>query len=258
MVRRLCGCLGILVCSVACGKAPLSPVAPTSVTSASTTDTAPFPPPAPPGTTRGLVGKVTGAGNVPIADARVVVLAVGWYGGTTTEASVVTEEDGVYNMPAVRAYAGGDAVGWLLVGASKPGYFADFKWWLDFPKDADLDLRLEPFTTSIALGDVVRGQIGESECAGLGYGGWYGQRSPCQRYSITPPASGTLEMTLSAPLFNFDVDVVRPDGTFAAYAGSSSSPLRVRAEVQAGLTYEIRVAGGWSPAREFELVTVLR
>jgi hypothetical protein len=250
--------LGSIVFLLGCGNSPLSPAAPTSVPAASTTDTAPFPPPAPPGTTRGLVGKVTGAGNVPIAGARVVVLAVGWYGGTTTEASVVTEEDGAYTMPAVRAYAGGDPVGWLLVGASKPGYFADFRWWLDFPKDADMDLRLEPFTRSIALGEVVRGQIGESECAGLGYGGWYGQRSPCQRYAIAVPASGTLEMTLSAPLFNFDVDVVSPDGTFAVYASSSSSPFRVRAQVEGGLTYEIRVAGGWSAAREFELTAVLR
>jgi hypothetical protein len=170
----------------------------------------------------------------------------------------MTDGDGMYNMPEVRAYAGGDSIGWLLVGASKPGYFADFKWWLEFPEDADLNLRLQPFTTSIPLGEAVRGQIGESECAGLGYGGWYGQRSPCRRYAITVPATGTLEMTLSAPVFNFDVDVVRPDGTFAVYASSSSSPFRVRAQVEAGLTYEIRVAGGWSPAREFELLTVLR
>jgi hypothetical protein len=87
----------------------------------------------------------------------------------------------------------------IEVGASKPGYFADFKWWLDFPKDADLDLRLEPYTF-VRLGEVIRGQIGEAECAGMGYGGWYGQRAPCQRYALTIPASGTLELTLSAPV----------------------------------------------------------
>ena len=257
-MKRLCASVGSVLIACACGNSPLLPAAPTSVPTASTTDTAPFPPPAPPGTTRGLVGKVTGAANVPIDGARVVVLAVGWYGGTTTEASAVTDGDGVYSMPAVKAYAGGDAVGWLLVGASKPGYFADFKWWLDFPKDSDLDLRLEPLTVSIALGEAIRGEIGERECAGLGYGGWYGQRSPCRRYAITVPASGTLDMTFSAPLFNFDVDVVNPDGSFAVYASSSISPLRARMPVQAGLTYEIRVAGGWSPAREFEFIAVLR
>jgi hypothetical protein len=201
---------------------------------------------------------VRGPGDVPIAGARVVVLAVGWYGGTTTEASVVSDGDGIYSMPEVRAYAGSDSIGWLLVGASKPGYFADFKWWLDFPKDADLDLRLEPWTTPIALGETIRGQIGEIECAGLGYGGWYGQRAPCRRYAITAPASGNLDLTLSAPYFNFDVDIVKPDGTFAAYASSSASPLRVSAPIEAGMTYEIRVAGGWSPAREFEMTAVLR
>jgi hypothetical protein len=45
---------------------------------------------------------------------------------------------------------------------------------------------------------------------------------------------------------------------FAVYASSSISPLRARMPVQAGLTYEIRVAGGWSPAREFEFISVLR
>ena len=88
--------------------------------------------------------------------------------GAPPPASAVTDGDGEYSMPAVKAYAGSDAVGWLLVGASKPGYFADFKWWLDFPKDSDLDLRLEPLTVPIALGEAIRGQIGERECAGLG------------------------------------------------------------------------------------------
>lgn len=198
-----------------------------------------------------------GEGNLPVAGAQVVVLAVGWYGGVTTEASAITDGNGTYSMPVVRAYAGPDAIGWLLVGASKPGYFADFKWWLDFPKDADLVLQLEPLTY-VRLGEVIRAQIGPTECAGLGYGGWYGQRAPCQRYAITSPASGILEVTVSAPVFNFDVDVVNPDGTFAIYGSASASPLRVRIPVQAGLTYEVRVAGGWSPAREFELTTALQ
>lgn len=263
-MKRVCVSLGPVVLLLGCGSspvllptAPTSPLASGSVLTTTTTVAAPFPPPAPPGTSRGLTGAVRGDGNVPVAGAKVVVLAVGWYGGSTTEASAVTDGNGTYAMPEVRAYAGQDQIGWLLVGASKPGYFADFKWWLDFPKDADLDLRLEPWT-HVRLGEVIRGQIGESECAGLGYGGWYGQRAPCARYALTVPASGTLELTVSAKVFNFDVDVVAPDGTFAAYSGSSSSPLRVTAPVEAGLTYEVRVAGGWSPAREFELTTALR
>jgi hypothetical protein len=57
-----------------------------------------------------------------------------------------------------------------------------------------LDLRLDPLK-HIRLGETIRGQIGDTECAGLGYGGWYGQRAPCQRFAVTVPTSGTLELT---------------------------------------------------------------
>ncbi len=248
--------LGSVLFLLACGNSPVSPAAPTSVPAAAATpDTAPFPPPAPPGTTRGLVGKVTGAGDAPVAGARVTVLAAGWYGGTTTEATAVTDADGMYSMPTVRAYAGGDPVGWLLVGVSKPGYFADFKWWLDFPKDADLDLRLDPLK-HVPLGEAIRGQIGDTECAGLGYGGWYGQRAACQRFAVTVPTSGTLEVTVIAAMSDFDIDIVTPDGEFAAYDGypyPSGSP-RVKIPVSAGSTYQIRLAGA---RREFQLTTAL-
>ena len=84
------------------------------------------------------------------------MLAVGWYGGFTVENVAMTDGQGSYSIPKVLAYAGPDSIGWLLVGASKPGYFADFKWWLDFPADADLGLRLEPWT-HIGLGEVIHG-----------------------------------------------------------------------------------------------------
>jgi hypothetical protein len=257
-MKRTCVCACTLVLLLACNDSGVLPTAPTPTSTFTTpaATEAPFPPPAPAGTTRALEGTVRSDRNIPIAGAKVVVLAVGWFGAYTVEASAATDGDGVYSMPQVRAYAGPDSIGWLLVGASQPGYFADFKWWLDFPKDADLNLRLEPLRF-IHLNEVIHGQIGETECAGLGYGGWYGQRALCQRFARTAPASGTLDLRVSAPVFNFDVDVVKPDGTFAAYASSSSS-LHVTAPVEAGLTYEIRVAGGWSPAREFELTTALR
>jgi hypothetical protein len=193
---------------------------------------------------------------VPASDAKVIVLAVGWYGGSTIEASARTDGGGLYEMPLVRAYAGPDSIGWLLVGASKPGYFSDFKWWLDFPKDADLDLQLDRLT-HIHAGETIRGLIGESMCAGLGYGGWYGRRAPCARYALTAPMSGTLEVTVSAPVFEFDIDIVKPDGLFAAYDASNRSPVRLRAPVGAGLTYEIRVAAIGS-GREFEVSTAIR
>lgn len=259
MKRLVVGVLFTTVLLVACDDSPVLPTAPTSPSTSLTTPPpdAPFPPPAPPGTARALVGAVRSDGSVPAAGSRVVVLAVGWYGAFTVEASTTTDGNGIYSIPEVRAYAGPDSIGWLLVGASKPGYFSDFKWWLNFPNDADLDLNLDRWT-HIRVGEVVRGQIGESMCAGLGYGGWYGQRASCQRYALTPAASGTLEVTISAPVFNFDADIVRPDGVFAAYNSSSRSPLHLTAPVESGLTYEIRVAGGWSAAREFELTTALR
>jgi hypothetical protein len=235
-MKCVCACLGIVVLVSACTNSRDLPTAPTSAStvSSSTPADAPFPPPAPRGTTRALVGTVRSHNNTPIAGAKVVVLAVGWYGAYTVEASAITDGDGSYSMPEVRAYAGPDAIGWLLVGAFTPGYFADFKWWLDFPKDADLDLRLDPLR-HVRLGEVIRGQIGDTECAGLGYGGWYGQRAPCQRFAVTVPASGTLEVTVSAAISDFDIDIVTSDGMFAAYDGypyPSGSP-RVKVPVSA-------------------------
>jgi hypothetical protein len=257
-MKRVCACLTIVVLLLACNDSRGLPTGPTSISNfnSPTAADAPFPPPAPPGTTRALVGTVRGDGNVPMVGAKVEVFAVGWFGASRVEATAVTDGDGVYTMPNIRAYEGPDQIGWLLVGASTPGYFADFKWWLDFPKDADLDLRLDPLR-HIRLGDAVRGQIGDAECAGLGYGGWYGQRATCQRFAITVPTSGTLEVTVSAAMTDFDIDIVTSDGTFVAYDGypyKSGSPL-VTTPVSAGSTYQIRLAGA---RREFELTTALR
>ena len=258
-MKRRCASLGIVALLSACSDSSSPPTSPTAVPSAtaiSTPPDAPFPPPARPGTTRALSGVVRGDGSIPAAGAEVVVLAVGWFGGYTIEASGTTDGEGSYTLPVVRAYAGPDGIGWLLVGASKPGYFADFKWWLDFPKDADLDLQLDRWA-HIRVGETIRDRIAESMCAGLGYGGWYGRRAPCQRYALTAPASGTLEVTVSAPVFEFDVDIVKPDGLFAAYDGSNRSPVRLTTPVDAGRTYEIRVAAIGS-AREFEVATAMR
>jgi hypothetical protein len=259
MKRLVAGVFFTTVLLVACNDSRAWPTAPTSSSTSLTTASppdAPFPPPAPPGTSRALVGVVGSDSGIPAAGAKVIVLAVGWFGGYTIEASGTTDGAGVYALPVVRAYAGPDAIGWLLVGASKPGYFADFKWWLDFPKDADLDLQLDRHA-HIRVGERVRGQIGEAMCAGLGYGGWYGRRAPCQRYALIAPISGTLEVAVSAPVFEFDVDIVKPNGLFAAYDASNRSPVRLTTPVDGGLTYEIRIAA-IGAAREFELTTALR
>lgn len=233
-----------ILLSVACGDSRglrRSPLAPE-----------PIPPPAaPPPGSADLTGVVTAVGNSPAAGARVVVMGVDWPGNFVVESTTTSDASGHYSMTDVQPLAW--AV-WHLVGASKPGYFADFIWWMDFPKDAAFDLVLDPWVHT-SVGEVIQGRVGEALCAGLGYGGWYG-RDPCQRFALTAPRSGTLDVTLSAPVFNFDLDVV-VDGTFAGYTSSSYSPVQLSVQTQAGSTYEIRVAAV-GPARDFVLTTAMR
>jgi hypothetical protein len=82
-------------------------------------------------------------------------------------------------------------------------------------------------------------------------------RPPCQRFAVTIPSSGTLEATISASVYEFDVDIVKPDGTFAAYIGYPyrSGPPVISAQVTAGSVYEVRLAGA---PTDFELKTTLR
>ena len=74
---------------------------------------------------------------------------------------------------------------------------------------------------------------------------------------MTIPRSGTLEASISASAYEFDVDIVNPDGTFAAYIGYPyrTGPPRITAPVNAGSVYEIRLAGA---PTDFELTTTLR
>src|SRR5262249_49922214 len=135
---------------------------------------------------------------------------------------------------------------------SSAGYFTDVEFansnYLPLSKDATLDFTLAPLTR-IPLGEIVEGRspLGDRVCSHWGYGA-----SACQRFAVKVPVSGILEVDMSAPQFNFDVDIVAPNGTFALYDGSWRSPHRA-IEVEAGLTYEIRVIGGWEPPRTFEL-----
>src|SRR5262249_37065707 len=123
---------------------------------------------APPTASRGLTGVVKDAAGVPVAGASVVVQEVGLFGDWVVQSAVATDAGGTYSVPNVQAFNRG--IGWLLVGASKPGYFADFKWWLNFLNDADLNFRLDPWV-HLSAGTSVRGRIGDAFCAGLGYGG---------------------------------------------------------------------------------------
>jgi hypothetical protein len=258
------------ICSVVllagCGGTYSSPTAPTTPTVVATTSNSCFPivggclPLAPPAASRALTGVVADAAGRPVAGASVAVQEVGLYGDFIVQSSVSTNGAGTYSIPNVQAFNRG--IGWLLVGASKQGYFADFKWWLNFPADEDLNLRLDPWV-HITPGATVRGRIGDAFCAGLGYGGLVGAmtdrmgRPPCQRFAVTIPRSGTLEASISASVYEFDVDIVNPDGTFAAYIGYPyrTGPPRITASVNAGSVYEIRLAGA---PTDFELTTTLR
>jgi hypothetical protein len=195
-------------------------------------------------------GLVKTSGNVPVAGARIVAL------GQEPSAATITDGNGYYSISGVSA-SSLDGLSPLL-SASKPGYFTDVEFargdYAAISKDSQRDFELDPWV-KITVGETVRGQapIGDADCSHWGYGA-----SACQRFALTVSSSGTLEVTLSAPIYNFDFDIVKPDGTFAMYSSTWQSPLRATIPVEAGSTYELRVIGGWSPARDFELSTALR
>jgi hypothetical protein len=190
-----------------------------------------------------VFGVVRTPGNVPVAGARVVVL------DQDSPASVVTTDgNGSYNISPRSAQPWGMSP---LISASKPGYFADIRFtninYSPISKDTQLDFELDPLVF-ISVGEVVQGRIFDAVCSHWGYG-----TSPCQRFALAVPSSGTLELMVSAAAKNVgDIDVVKPVGSFGAYITSSSGSI----PVTGGLTYEIRVT---TPGRQaFELTTALR
>jgi hypothetical protein len=236
-------CLGAMVLLAACDTTQSPPIGPSRTTGS---NPPPTPQPVPPTTSYTVSGVVRTSAGIPVAGARVVVL------GQTGSISATTDGSGNYSVSGVEASF--DRMSPLL-SASSAGYFTDVEFadssYLPIVKDTKLDFRLAALTR-ISLGDVIQGRasIGDRVCSHWGYGS-----SACQRFAVTAPVSGILAVDISAALFNFDVDIVAPDGTFALYDGSWRSPLRRTIGVEAGLTYEIRVIGGWEPARTFELTT---
>ena len=192
------------------------------------------------------------ANSIPAADARIV--ALGPVPEYDTGPSTRTDRNGRYVIPAVES----NRWGYQLLSASKSGYFTDLRYlvYANPPTDTQLDLQLDSWRL-IPLNQVVHGRIGEARCAGLGYGGFSGG-ALCQRFAVTAPVAGTLDVTASAAAFNFDVTIVRPDGTIAAENGSSSVSVHMTIPVEAGATYQIQVAGGWSPASAFDLIALVR
>lgn len=229
--------------AAACGEGGRTPTRPAEIPRPAS------PAPQPSSATYTVSGVVRTTGNTAVAGARVVVLG-------QESAFATTDGDGRYSISGVSSSPTEGMA--PLLSAAKTGFFTDVRFadstYVPISRDAVLDFALEPLVL-ITVGEVVRGQspIGPGVCSHWGYGeGW------CQRFGVTAPATGLLDVTISAPIFAFDVDVVGPDGTFVLYDASWVSPLRLAIPVQAGSTYEIRVIGGWDPPREFELLTAMR
>jgi hypothetical protein len=229
--------------------------------SSSPTPTTPTPTTPTPAQAYRLSGVVR-AGGVPLAGAKVGLVKFGvpspgpegpfvTVGAEDLIAAVVTDQSGSYTFPTVSNVSFSGA----LVSVSQSGYFTDTKYIL-MSDNRELDFDLEP-AVYITVGQVIQSQIGAARCASFGYGGMGG--AACQRFALTVPESGTLEVRLSIePVQPFDLSVLRPDGTIAVYNASSSSPVRVRLVVTAGLTYQIDAVHASAAARAFELTTTLR
>lgn len=181
--------------------------------------------------------------HAPVVGARVLV-----FGDVGVNQQVTaTDTGGHYSFSDVGPVACPPAC--TMVSASQPGFFSDIKY-AETARSDRIDFELDPLVY-ISLGEAVAGLVGDATCSGLGYG-----QSPCQRFAIAVHSSGNLEVTSSGP-FNFDFDVVGPDGMFAIYTSGSPGPFRVSIPVEAGLTYQIRVVA-ISSVRDFTLTTALR
>jgi hypothetical protein len=226
----------VAVLASGCNGTPAVPTAPSSAASPTVAPTATF-----------TVFGVVRAGNTPVADARVTVLDQQSPGRFVT-----TDGDGRYSIQAQRAQPWGMSP---LVSASKPGYFADIRFTdvshAAISNDTELDFELDALV-QISLGETVAGRSFDSACSHWDYG-----TSVCQRFALAIPSAGLLEVTAFAPIIHFSIEVVGPDGTFAAYAVyPPSSPMRVQIPVDGGSTYQIRVTDPGK--RPFELSTALR
>jgi hypothetical protein len=229
--------IGFALFGLGCDQSALIPTAPSQVPSSSPTASSPVP-----AATYTVFGVVRAAGNVPVVGAKVLVL------GQESPASVVTTDDnGSYKLLVTGAQP------WAmspLVSASKRGYFTATKFtdsnYAPISRDTQLDLELDPLV-SISLGEVVQGGNFDAVCSHWGYGA-----GACQRFALTVPSSGTLEVKVAAANNSGDLDIVGPDGAFAAYIPYPSGLVVVKG----GLTYEIRVTT--AGRRAFELTTALR
>jgi hypothetical protein len=202
-------------------------------------------------------GVVTAAG-VPVAGAGIAELQTVYGDDCFTPhelSSTTTNASGSYTLPAVIDSSTSMWASWMR--AYKPGYFTDFQR-PRVSQDMRLDFVLDPWT-HVALGTVIHGTVnaGDALCRGNSYG----LPGFCDRFALTVPSAGTLEVTLTWPTSRPDVvlDVVRPAGNPCAlfsWPGAVHHTLRI--PVEAGSTYEIRVVDdGRASPLNYELTTAL-
>ena len=240
-MKRTVASLCSVVFLAACGGPQVSPAAPT-------------PPAVAPAAASGgpyiLSGVVTAAG-LPVAGATVALLT---FDAGALIKSTLTDGNGSYSLSEVRNVS---SFSGPLVSVSKPDYFTATRY-VPMARDETADFDLQR-ASHISVGEKIQGRPGDERCASLGYGGSGG--TPCQRFALTTPVSGTLEVTVfstPASTFNGDVTVLRPDGVIGIYASPPGWPLRLTFPVAAGLTYQIDVVHRGPPgARDFELTTAL-
>jgi len=206
-------------------------------------------PPSPPiGANAGhtLSGVVTASG-LPLTGATVALLD---FDKGLLIASTHTDGSGSYRLSEVKNVS---SFSGALVSVSKPDYFTETRYvWMAGDGQSNFALAR---AVQVSLGEPARSRSVDARCASLGYGGNSG--SVCERFVVTVPASGALEVTVSSrPIWPFDGTILNPDGTIGVYGTSTSMPLRLTLPVAAGFAYQIDVVP--FGASEFEVTTALR
>jgi hypothetical protein len=218
-------------------KVPATPTAPTGVA----------PTPIPPGPVNWTLSGIIRVDATPVAGAKVSLLTS--EGGVRE--SLVTDASGSYRFTAVEDVLSGGA----LVSVARPGSFTETRYVpLREGQTSDFELARAEFIT---VGETVQRSIGSARCASTGYGG--GGGALCRRLVLTAPASGALEVTLTAsPEQPFDLSVLRSDGAIGAYIAAPRLPLRITTGVDAGSVYQIDVIHIGAATRDFALTTQMR
>jgi len=194
-------------------------------------------------------GAVTDASGAPIVDASVGEYVVRFRPdiivGFPTRFAGRTDGAGNFSLSGFLSAPAPE----VMVRAAKPGYFTAVKR-VPIAPSMRVDLTLDPWV-HMPLGTVVRGTVerGDAACGD--------PTELCERFALTVSASGTLEVSVTAPIFEgMDLYVDTPAGE--VFGPLPRAPLRLAIPAVAGSTYQIRVLNFTDRPREFELHTRLR